>query len=105
MLGRSELPGGSDAPAGELGEEEGGVAGGLMWACVLPVDVAKTRIQLLRPGAPRASLLPTLAALAREGGARSLWAGLAPTLARAVPANAAQWLAFEAALSMWPKGG
>ena len=41
---------------------------------------------------------------AREGGRRSLWAGLAPTLARAVPANAAQWLAFEAALSVWPKG-
>ena len=74
-----------------------------MWACVLPVDVAKTRIQLLRPGAPRASLLPTLAALAREGSARSLWAGLAPTLARAVPANAAQWLAFEVALSAWPE--
>lgn len=83
----------------------GGIAGGLMWACVLPVDVAKTRIQLERPGAPRARLLPTLAALAREGGRRSLWAGLAPTLARAVPANAAQWLAFEAALSVWPKGG
>jgi len=95
----------SVASAAAASVAAGGIAGGLMWACVLPVDVAKTRIQLLRPGAPRAGLLPTLAALAREGGRRSLWAGLAPTLARAVPANAAQWLAFEAALSMWPKGG
>ena len=93
----------SVASAAAASVAAGGVAGGLMWACVLPVDVAKTRIQLLRPGAPRASLLPTLAALAREGGARSLWAGLAPTLARAVPANAAQWLAFEVALSAWPE--
>lgn len=95
----------SVASAAAASVAAGGIAGGLMWACVLPFDVAKTRIQLLRPGAPRAGLLPTLAALAREGGRRSLWAGLAPTLARAVPANAAQWLAFEAALSVWPKGG
>lgn len=95
----------SVASAAAASVAAGGIAGGLMWACVLPVDVAKTRIQLERPGAPRARLLPTLAALAREGGRRSLWAGLAPTLARAVPANAAQWLAFEAALSVWPKGG
>lgn len=29
------------------------------------------------------------------GGVRSLYAGLTPTLIRAFPANAAQWLAYE----------
>jgi hypothetical protein len=67
-----------------------------MWAAVLPIDTAKTRVQLRRPGAAPRSLAAELAAVARARGARGLWAGLGPTLARAAPANAAQWLAWEA---------
>lgn len=33
-----------------------------------------------------------------EGRHRALWAGLTPTLIRAFPANAAQWLAWEVAM-------
>ena len=36
--------------------------------------------------------------LYRAGGRRPMYAGLAPTLMRAFPANAAQWLTWELAL-------
>lgn len=72
----------------------GGVAGTVMWAMVLPLDVAKTRLQVAHPGSPRdVSMLRQLRLMARE---RRMYPGLAPTLLRAFPANAAQWLAWEA---------
>lgn len=81
----------------------GGLAGTLMWATVLPLDVAKTRIQTAHPGSPwDVGVARHLGMLWREGGARSLWAGLAPTLVRAFPANAAQWLAWELAMRQLP---
>jgi hypothetical protein len=62
-----------------------------MWTTVLPLDVAKTRIQTAQPGTPwDTGVLRQLSMLWREGGRRSLWAGLAPTVARAFPANACQ---------------
>jgi hypothetical protein len=71
-----------------------------MWACVLPLDVAKTRIQTALPGGARdVGVLAQLAAMWREGGRRALWTGLAPTLVRAWPANACQWLAWEVAMT------
>jgi hypothetical protein len=42
------------------------------------------------------------------GGVQALYAGLTPTLARAFPANAAQWLAWELCLQQlqrWDGGG
>jgi hypothetical protein len=42
------------------------------------------------------------------GGVRALYAGLSPTLARAFPANAAQWLAWELCMQQmqqWGGGG
>ncbi|KAF8062934.1 hypothetical protein HT031_003773 [Scenedesmus sp. PABB004] len=77
----------------------GGAAGTVMWASVLPLDVAKTRIQTARPGSSwDTGVWSQLVMLWREGRARALWAGLAPTLARAFPANACQWLAWELAM-------
>uniref|UniRef100_A0A1D1ZPJ2 Uncharacterized protein n=1 Tax=Auxenochlorella protothecoides TaxID=3075 RepID=A0A1D1ZPJ2_AUXPR len=71
----------------------GGAAGTVMWALVLPMDVAKTRMQVALPGSRRNLSLPaTLRALRREG---KLYTGLAPTLVRAFPANAAQWVVWE----------
>lgn len=73
----------------------GGLAGMLMWATILPVDVAKTRIQVAVSGSRRdLGLLDTLRALRKE---KKLYSGLAPTVIRAFPANAAQWLAWEVA--------
>lgn len=71
-----------------------------MWSTILPLDVAKSRIQVATPGSPwDVGVTAHLRSLAREGGARALWSGLAPTLARAFPANAAQWLAYELCMS------
>jgi hypothetical protein len=70
-----------------------------MWSSVLPLDVAKTRIQTAQPGSSwDTSVAKQLVMMWREGGRHSLWAGLAPTLVRAFPANACQWLAWELAM-------
>lgn len=74
----------------------GGTAGCAMWALVLPIDGAKSRIQTAYRGSCNdAGLLQTLQRMWRSGGVRVLWAGLMPTLGRAFPANAAQWVAWE----------
>lgn len=68
----------------------------IMWAIVLPLDTAKTRIQTAYPGSPYdVGVLRQLRLIHREGGVQALYAGLTPTLARAFPANAAQWLTWE----------
>jgi solute carrier family 25 (mitochondrial carnitine/acylcarnitine transporter), member 20/29 len=70
-----------------------------MWAAVLPADAVKTAIQAGPPGSRPGSLLETARGLAATGsGVRGLYAGLGPVLARAAPANAAQWLAWELAV-------
>lgn len=74
----------------------GGLSGMFMWACVLPLDVAKTRIQTAFPGSTHdAGILQNLRHMLHNGGRHTLYAGLTPTLIRAFPANAAQWLAWE----------
>jgi len=65
----------------------------------LPLDVAKTRRQTAGPGSLYdVGMARNLQLLHREGGRRALYAGLTPTLLRAFPANACQWLAWEAAI-------
>lgn len=74
----------------------GGGAGVVTWLAILPLDNVKTIYQCERPGGPMD--LPPLALLRRlvaERGVSSLWRGATPIVARAFPANAAQWLAFE----------
>ena len=82
----------------------GAVAGAAMWVAVLPADVVKTRVQVAPPGTlPRPTLQREWRAVLASGGVRALWTGLGITLARAAPANAAQWLAWEAAVRLWPE--
>lgn len=82
----------------------GAVAGMVMWTVVLPIDVAKTRIQTAWPGSKHdVGMSRNLVALYREGGYRRLYAGLVPTLIRAAPANAAQWLTWEITMQQWHK--
>ena len=84
----------------------GAVAGAVMWGAVLPIDCVKTAVQASPPGSPRSRLLPTARRLvAAGGGPGALYAGLGPVLARAAPANAAQWLAWELAVRGWGAGG
>jgi hypothetical protein len=78
----------------------------ILWTCVLPLDAAKTRIQVARPGTPfDTSIARQLAAMYREGGIARLYFGLRPTLLRAFPANAAQWLAWECCQDYLYRGG
>jgi Mitochondrial carrier protein len=72
-----------------------------MWVTVLPVDSAKTRIQASRPGDKYdVGLVRAMWMVWLEGGVQASWAGLGPTMVRAFPANAAQWLAWEALLRL-----
>jgi len=74
----------------------GGGAGAITWLAILPLDNVKTIYQCERPGGPMD--LPPLALLRRlvaERGVAGLWRGATPIVARAFPANAAQWLTFE----------
>lgn len=76
----------------------GGIAGSAFWLTMLPVDYAKTRIQIARRGDPDdASVLGLMARTFRERGVRGLYAGAGPVLLRAFPTNAVQFLAWEAA--------
>ena len=76
----------------------GGVAGSAFWLTMLPVDYAKTRLQIARRGgADDVGAFRLIARTARERGWRGLYAGAWPTLLRAFPANAAQFLAWELA--------
>jgi hypothetical protein len=80
-----------------------------MWASVLPLDACKTVIQAGPPGSAAPGLVEAARTLARAGGGggglRAFYAGLGPVLARAAPANAAQWLAWELAVRGWGAGG
>jgi hypothetical protein len=76
----------------------GGVAGCAFWLTMLPVDYAKTRLQIAsRGGADDVGAFRLIARTFRERGVRGLYAGAWPTLLRAFPANAAQFLAWELA--------
>lgn len=74
----------------------GGLSGMCMWAAVLPVDVAKSRMQVAQPGGKYdQSLMRNLAMLYGERGLRGCYPGLTPVMLRSFPANAAQWCIYE----------
>lgn len=50
---------------------------------------------MLQGSAHDKSIFRNLQIMYKQGGRRTLYAGLTPTLVRAFPANAAQWLAWE----------
>ncbi|KAI7838108.1 hypothetical protein COHA_008116 [Chlorella ohadii] len=112
LPGKAPLPGAADQPRSlwqalaDAGSAIvcGGLAGMAMWAAILPIDVAKTRIQTAYPGSYYdVGILKQLQILYREDGLRALYAGLSPTLIRAFPANAAQWLAWELCMQQWQR--
>lgn len=85
----------------------GGLAGCAYWAAVLPLDAAKTRIQVAPAGsaAACAGLWRTLAVTYKTRGlARGLYAGSRPVLLKGFLANAVQWAAWEKARE-WLGGG
>jgi solute carrier family 25 carnitine/acylcarnitine transporter 20/29 len=80
----------------------GGLAGVITWLTILPFDVVKTLHQCAHPGSGSphdASPFILLRRVVAERGFGGLYRGAKPLLARAFPANAAQWLAWEYASS------
>lgn len=78
----------------------GGLSGIAMWTIILPLDTVKTRRQAALPNTTwDVSLHQIIRMLWSEGRFASLWSGLYPTVLRAFPANAAQWLTWELAMS------
>jgi hypothetical protein len=77
----------------------GGLAGMIYWSAVLPIDTAKTRLQVATPCRVQdMGLLGHMRDVyAQRGFRRGLYAGAGPVMLRAFVANAVQWAAWEAA--------
>lgn len=92
----------------------GGLAGVIGWCSTFAIDVIKTRVQatdirfdqqqlerMARMGESNKSILNKTAFMIatkqiyREGGYSAFFAGIGPTILRAIPANAVLFLAFE----------
>lgn len=81
----------------------GGLAGPMSWLSTFPFDVIKTRMQThirssvdsTKSKSPYATTLGTIAYCYRTEGLKVFFAGLAPTLIRAVPVNAVTFATFE----------
>ncbi|KAI8376307.1 mitochondrial carrier domain-containing protein [Radiomyces spectabilis] len=70
----------------------GGLAGFGAWIPAYPQDVIKSRIQ---NDVRIKSVSAAVRSLLREGGPRAFFNGVGPTMARAFPANAATFFAYE----------
>jgi len=77
----------------------GALAGMAGWTLCYPLDVWKSRLQ---EGGDRPGFVRFAASRIRGGGALSLYAGLGPTLLRAVPVNAAKFFTFDLLLRLLP---
>jgi len=95
---RRLTPKDADGKPGELSipavMAAGGAAGVAMWIPVFPVDTIKSRLQSAE-GNPTIS--GTIKQLYSRGGLKAFFPGMAPAMARAVPANAATFLGVELA--------
>ncbi|KAM6148979.1 mitochondrial ornithine transporter 2 [Erethizon dorsatum] len=73
----------------------GGVAGICLWFVIFPVDCIKSRIQVLSMHGKQAGFIGTFLSVVRNEGILALYSGLKATLIRAIPSNAALFLAYE----------
>lgn len=72
----------------------GGAAGVAMWFPIFPIDTVKSRLQSAEG---RPTIGGTISGLYARGGFKAFFPGMAPAMARAVPANAATFLGVELA--------
>lgn len=87
---------------GPMGTLLAGAAAGIAgWAVAIPADVVKNRHQSMLGINKSQSALKTAALLFKEDGLKGFFRGAAPILLRAGPANAAAFLGYEAAISLW----
>ncbi|KAH8835909.1 mitochondrial carrier [Flagelloscypha sp. PMI_526] len=98
---RSLTPAGSEINFGAV-IFAGGMAGVAMWSLAIPPDVIKSRIQSAPPGTYNGFLDCAKKTIAQDG-AKSLFKGFGPAMARAFPANAATFLGVEACKQLFDK--
>ncbi|XP_055462720.1 mitochondrial ornithine transporter 2-like [Psammomys obesus] len=73
----------------------GGFAGICLWLIIFPVDSIKSRIQVLSMFGRQAGLIGTFISVVRSEGILALYSGMKATIIRAIPSNAALFLAYE----------
>jgi solute carrier family 25 (mitochondrial carnitine/acylcarnitine transporter), member 20/29 len=84
----------------------GGCGGVAFWVVMYPVDVVKSKLQTqhVGPNQEYSGMMDCARkVLARDGWA-GLYRGVGPCLLRSFPANAAAFVAYEAAMRMMPRG-
>lgn len=73
----------------------GGMGGICIWGVSYPADVVKSRMQVYSAGGKAVGALEVVRMLIKEGGIFAFYRGIAPTLFRSFPANAALFAAYE----------
>ena len=73
----------------------GGAGGMGYWGAFYPADTVKTEMQTLATTDTKPSFLQTFRNIYRTRGMPGLYAGLGPTLLRAIPANAAVFYVYD----------
>lgn len=83
----------------------GGVAGTSYWLACYPMDVIKARIQAAPDVSPPVynGVRGAAQAILKEQGWKGFFAGFTPCLVRALPANAACFVAFEFVMDILPE--
>ncbi|CAA3025822.1 mitochondrial arginine transporter BAC1 [Olea europaea var. sylvestris] len=83
-----------------IGIVSGGLGGIACWSAVLPLDVAKTKIQTAPDRNHTRNPFRILKSIYRRSGLKGCYTGLGPTVVRAFPANAAAIVTWEMAVKM-----
>jgi len=101
VVKKALTPPGQDPSTLNLGAviTAGGLAGVAMWSLAIPPDVIKSRIQSAPQGTYSGFLDCARKTIAQDG-AKALFKGFGPAMARAFPANAATFLGVEASIKL-----
>ncbi|KAB2637339.1 mitochondrial arginine transporter BAC1-like [Pyrus ussuriensis x Pyrus communis] len=83
-----------------VGIASGGLGGIAFWLAVLPLDVAKTIIQMTPDKNATRNPFQILSSIYRRAGLKGCYIGLGPTSVRAFPANAAAIVTWEFAIKL-----
>ncbi|KAF3451451.1 hypothetical protein FNV43_RR07546 [Rhamnella rubrinervis] len=83
-----------------VGILSGGLGGMAFWSAVLPLDVAKTKIQTASDKNHSRNPFQILSSIYTRNGLKGCYVGLGPTIVRAFPANAAAIVTLELAMKL-----
>jgi solute carrier family 25 carnitine/acylcarnitine transporter 20/29 len=81
----------------------GAVAGASSWLSCYPIDVIKSVIQTQEGSLGSAKMWPVIRSRYQQGGWRSFFRGLSPTLIRSVPVNAVTFTVYEHSQILWER--